>query len=117
MFNVVSAKKVHTAGLDLVITDPPYHDAIPFIGPDGHSSMYGWTRCSAPPGLQSLFSGASLSKWSREENDGELIDEPEPQGGNAAASKALLPEWHGGCLCRLWQSAERVWQAGRGVCE
>ena len=73
---------------DLILTDPPYYDAIPYS--DLMDFFYVWLRRSLhglSPELDRAF-GESLSpKWNHSANDGELIDDASRFAGNKAASK------------------------------
>lgn len=90
----VSATASPSKGLvDVVMTDPPYYDAIPYS--DLMDFFYVWLRRT-----QSGFAvetdqvlAESLSpKWNHAENDGELIDDPSRFGGDGAKSKAVYEE-------------------------
>lgn len=83
-----SAIAYQASDLDVVLTDPPYYDAI------GYAVLmdffYVWLR-RVLHGLSAEFDKAfsePLSpKWSHESNDGELIDDASRFGGDKAASK------------------------------
>ena len=71
---------------DVIITDPPYYDAIPYS--DLMDFFYVW--------LKRIFSGTQVGnsfleelspKWNAEEADGELIDDSSRHGGDKNASK------------------------------
>jgi adenine-specific DNA methylase len=75
-------------GYDLVVTDPPYYDAI------GYSVLmdffYVWLRRTLwglSPAYDAAFAAPLAPKWDREKNDGELIDDASRFGGDKAASK------------------------------
>ncbi|MEW6167943.1 MAG: DUF1156 domain-containing protein [Pseudomonadota bacterium] len=78
---------------DVVLTDPPYYDAIPYS--DLMDFFYVWLR-RALHGLSADVDTAffeSLSpKWSHERNDGELIDDASRFEGNKEASKRNYEE-------------------------
>jgi hypothetical protein len=83
-----SAKKADPRDLDLVITDPPYYDAIPYS--DLMDFFYVWLRRGVQglPAFSEHFREPLSPKWNTQENDGELIDDSSRHGGNAAVSKA-----------------------------
>ena len=65
--------------MDLVITDPPYYDAIPYS--DLMDFFYVWMRrvClgDSTSGINGVLLNTELApKWSHEAHDGELIDDP-----------------------------------------
>ena len=64
------------SGNDLIITDPPYYDAIPYS--DLMDFFYVWLRRLAPglsPEIESVFFNPLGPKWSHDSADGELIDD------------------------------------------
>lgn len=74
--------------IDLIVTDPPYYDAIPYS--DLMDFFYIWlhrtfheTINEHKMGFQSMLS----PKWERNEEDGELIDDESRFGGDRQASK------------------------------
>jgi putative DNA methylase len=83
-----SALAASGSGVDLVITDPPYYDAIPYS--DLMDFFYVWLKRSLR-GLSDEFDQvfhASLSpKWDHEKNDGELIDDESRFGSDKENSK------------------------------
>ena len=84
-----SATTVSKQGeFDVIVTDPPYYDAIPYS--DLMDYFYVWDRrlCSGPVtgGIQT-FASALGPKWDSEAGDGELIDDSSRFGGDAARSK------------------------------
>ena len=78
---------------DLVITDPPYYDAIPYS--DLMDFFYVWLRrCLAEVSDQitANFSSSLAPKWDHSANDGELIDDESRHDGNQSRSKAVYEE-------------------------
>jgi len=74
---------------DVVLTDPPYYDAIPYS--DLMDFFYVWlkrTLNGISPHLDSVFSSSLSPKWNTAEQDGELIDDASRHGGDKAKSKA-----------------------------
>jgi adenine-specific DNA methylase len=73
---------------DLVLTDPPYYDAIPYS--DLMDFFYVWLRRTLR-GLSlevdDAFHNATAPKWDHEANDGELIDDAGRFGGDKEKSK------------------------------
>ena len=78
---------------DLILTDPPYYDAIPYS--DLMDFFYVWLR-RATHGLSSAFDGAFKQplgpKWDHDANDGELIDDASRFDGDRALSKLNYEE-------------------------
>ena len=75
-------------GVDLILTDPPYYDAIPYS--DLMDFFYVWLRRSVPrlsAEVQSVFSEVLGPKWDHEGGDGELIDDAARFGGDKELSK------------------------------
>ncbi len=74
--------------VDLILTDPPYYDAIPYS--DLMDFFYIWLRRSVS-GLsfevESVFSDALGPKWDHGTDDGELIDDASRFGGDKERSK------------------------------
>jgi len=81
------------ASFDVVVTDPPYYDAIPYS--DLMDFFYVWLRRTLH-GLGAdydhTFSQALAPKWSHESNDGELIDDASRFNGDRGASKRNYEE-------------------------
>src|SRR5574338_1609043 len=76
---------------DVVVTDPPYYDAIPYS--DLMDFFYVWQRrIQAGLPLGCHFQNELGPKWDRERADGELIDDSSRFGGDAAASKAAYED-------------------------
>lgn len=83
-----SATSPTADGIDVVVTDPPYYDAIPYS--DLMDFFYVWLRRTLSDvfdSTQPVFSSRLAPKWSHESNDGELIDDASRFGGDKAASK------------------------------
>ncbi len=74
--------------VDLILTDPPYYDAIPYS--DLMDFFYIWLRRSIPglsAEVESVFSDALGPKWDHDAEDGELIDDAGRFGGDKELSK------------------------------
>jgi adenine-specific DNA methylase len=73
---------------DLVFTDPPYYDAIPYS--DLMDFFYLWLRRSiadAAPEFAVNFKNPLSPKWDDKAHDGELIDDSSRHGGDNEASR------------------------------
>ncbi len=83
-----SALEPSSKEFDIILTDPPYYDAIPYS--DLMDFFYIWLR-RATHGLSyqidSIFSEALGPKWSHDSEDGELIDDASRFGGDKKRSK------------------------------
>ncbi len=98
---------------DVIITDPPYYDAIPYS--DLMDFLYIWLRRvahSASNGLQDAFVSQLGPKWDSEIDDGELIDDASRFGGNRELSKRHyedgMAQAFGTCLESLKQDGRLV---------
>lgn len=83
-----SATQDAGSGFDLVLTDPPYYDAIPYS--DLMDFFYVWLRRTLKglsPEIDAAFSEPLSPKWNHEANDGELIDDASRFGGDKERSK------------------------------
>ncbi len=83
-------------GYDLVLTDPPHYDAIPYS--DLMDFFYVWLRRTldgSSPELLSAFRQPLSPKWDHDQNDGELIDDASRHEGDKARSKAVYEEGMG----------------------
>ena len=75
-------------GFDLICTDPPYYDAIPYS--DLMDFFHVWLRRALwglSPEIDAAFETPLGPKWDAAANDGELIDDAARFGGDRAASK------------------------------
>ena len=83
-----SALEPSSEEFDIILTDPPYYDAIPYS--DLMDFFYIWLR-RATHGLSnqmdSVFHDALGPKWDHDANDGELIDDALRFGGDKELSK------------------------------
>ncbi len=73
---------------DLILTDPPYYDAIPYS--DAMDFFYVWIKRNLSGILDTennAFSNTLSPKWNSDKNDGELIDDPLRFNGNKDISK------------------------------
>lgn len=103
----VQESAIHYAseGADLIVTDPPYYDAIPYS--DLMDFFYVWHRRTLL-GLAAVFDKAlnqPLSpKWDDRTNDGELIDDASRFGGNKEESKRVYEDG----MFRAFQACDRA---------
>ena len=75
-------------GFDLICTDPPYYDAIPYS--DLMDFFHVWLRRALwglSPAIDAAFGTPLGPKWNAAANDGELIDDAARFDGDRAASK------------------------------
>jgi len=81
------------AGFDVIVTDPPYYDAIPYS--DLMDFFLVWLR-RILAGISSehdkAFAETQAPKWDHEANDGELIDDAGRFGGSRELSKRNYEE-------------------------
>jgi len=83
-----SATQNKPAGLDLILTDPPYYGAIPYS--DTMDLFYMWLRRSAfglVTGTETAFADRLGPKWDQDERDGELVDDPSRHDGDSEQSR------------------------------
>jgi len=83
-----SALVASSTGTDIVLTDPPYYDAIPYS--DLMDFFYVWlkrTLYGLSPEFDEVFHANLSPKWDHEKNDGELIDDESRFDGNKETSK------------------------------
>ena len=83
-----SATEAVPSGFDVIITDPPYYDAIPYS--DLMDFFYVWLRRVlrvVVPETDPVFADPLGPKWSTACSDGELIDDASRFDGDKALSK------------------------------
>ena len=83
-----SALSAPSGQFDLICTDPPYYDAIPYS--DLMDFFHVWLRRALhglSPEMDETFAPALGPKWSEPSGDGELIDESARFGGDRERSK------------------------------
>lgn len=79
--------------VDLVVTDPPYYDAIPYS--DLMDWFYVWLRRSVfdlTPAHRNAMALPLGPKWDAEKRDGELVDDESRHGGDVELSKRAYEE-------------------------
>ena len=93
VINDSAIRSQETEFYDVIVTDPPYYDAISYS--DLMDYFYVWDRRSLH-GLSDSFTKAFSEtlgpKWQSEKQDGELIDDSSRFGGNAKQSKQNYEE-------------------------
>lgn len=90
---------------DIVVTDPPYYDAIPYS--DLMDFFYLWLRRilnGVSQDLDQIFEATLSPKWNHDKNDGELIDDASRHGGDRAKSKAVYEDG----MARVFQGCNNV---------
>ena len=83
----ISAVRV-SGDYDVVLTDPPYYDAIPYS--DLMDFFHVWLRRSThglSAEIDAAFHEPLGPKWDRDRNDGELVDQPNRFNGDRVASR------------------------------
>ena len=83
-----SATTCQEGSCDVIITDPPYYDAIPYS--DLMDFFYVWLRRSAfglTANVDAIFENTLGPKWDHEARDGELIDDASRFDGDPSRSK------------------------------
>jgi adenine-specific DNA methylase len=104
-----SAIAVDESGIDVIVTDPPYYDAIPYS--DLMDFFYVWLRrnlAGASAEMDATFSQPLSPKWDHQSNDGELIDDASRFEGNKDASKRNYEEG----MARAFQACHGALNAG-----
>jgi len=84
----LSAIKDGNGEYDLIVTDPPYYDAIPYA--DLMDFFYIWIRRilqDTSIEYTDTFMPTLAPKWDSDSNDGELIDDDSRHGGDIELSK------------------------------
>ena len=84
-----SAIEPQSGPFDVICTDPPYYDAIPYS--DLMDFFYVWLRrvlLGVSPETDAVFAEPLGPKWDHAAGDGELIDDASRFGGVREASKA-----------------------------
>ena len=83
-----SAADPAPGGFDVICTDPPYYDAIPYS--DLMDFFHVWLRRTmhgVAPEADAVFANPLGPKWGAASGDGELIDDASRFGGDKALSK------------------------------
>jgi len=88
-----SATKQINGSFDVIVTDPPYYDAIPYS--DLMDFFYIWLRrilYGQSIEVDKSFAEPLSPKWNHQENDGELIDDASRFNGDRERSKKVYEE-------------------------
>ncbi len=102
-----SALKEISETFDLIATDPPYYDAIPYS--DLMDFFYIWLRrClhGLSPEFDEAFKEPLSPKWNHEQNDGELIDD----AGRFSGRKEQSKENYETGMARVFSSCHKALQ-------
>jgi len=94
-----------TGHFDLVVTDPPYYDAIPYS--DLMDFFYVWLRRTLyglSPEIDVAFREPLGPKWNHEASDGELIDDASRFGGDKDKSRNAYEDG----MFRAFQACHRA---------
>jgi putative DNA methylase len=78
---------------DAIVTDPPYYDAIPYS--DLMDFFYVWLRRTLyglDADFDNAFSDILGPKWTVQQNDGELVDQPGRFGHDAIISRRIYED-------------------------
>ena len=98
-----SAIEEQNGQYDLIITDPPYYDAIPYS--DLMDFFYVWLRRvahSVSNGLEEAFEPQLGPKWDAETGNGELIDDASRFGGDKTLSKQNYEDGMAQAFVKCW---------------
>ncbi|MGH7707439.1 MAG: DUF1156 domain-containing protein [Candidatus Dormibacteria bacterium] len=88
--DLASATTTINTKVDVVLTDPPYYDAIPYS--DLMDFFHVWLRRTLyglTPDFDRAFAEPLSPKWDADADDGELIDDCSRVNGDKEASKAI----------------------------
>ncbi|MDE0041068.1 MAG: DUF1156 domain-containing protein, partial [Candidatus Poribacteria bacterium] len=95
---------IHSDTFDVIITDPPYYDAIPYS--DLMDYFYLWnkrTLVNTDNGFGSAFSNSAGPKWNHDISDGELIDDASRFNGDSIASQENYERGMAEAFRRCWE--------------
>ncbi len=92
IFHQSAISFTETESYDLIFTDPPYYDAIPYS--DLMDFFYIWLRRLKYNAEKSSspFKKCTTIKWDSEKKDGELIDDNSRHDGDSSKSKAVYED-------------------------
>ena len=91
--HIRSAIDLRAGAVDLVCTDPPYYDAIPYS--DLIDFFHVWLRRvlhGVSSEIDASFAGPLGPKWDHERNDGELVDQPGRFDLDGSASRSAYED-------------------------
>jgi adenine-specific DNA methylase len=92
-------------GVELIVTDPPYYNAIPYS--DLMDLFYIWLRrtmADVAPAYAPLKEMVLSPKWDRDSNDGELIDDESRHDGDGSASRSSYEDG----MFRVFQRCNQI---------
>ncbi|SDM71875.1 Adenine-specific DNA methylase, contains a Zn-ribbon domain [Catalinimonas alkaloidigena] len=101
--NAISTTEENTA--DIVLTDPPYYDAIPYSAL--MDFFYVWLRRTIyglSPEIDEAFKEPLAPKWDHNRNEGELIDDAARFEGNKEVSKKAYEDG----MARAFEACHRA---------
>lgn len=105
--NGSAIKQLH-GGLDLVITDPPYYDAIGYgVVMDFFAVWLKRTISGLIPEVAENLANLGKPKWDHEESDGELVDDADRHGGDRGKSKASYEDGMAKAFIAAFRSLSR----------
>ena len=90
---------------DVICTDPPYYDAIPYS--DLMDFFHVWLRRTLhglAPEIDEAFAEPLGPKWNADAQDGELIDDAARFGGDRKASKQNYEDGMARAFKRFWEA-------------
>ena len=88
-----SAMELNVADIDVICTDPPYYDAIPYS--DLMDFFHVWLRRvlhGLSPETDAAFATPLGPKWDHDDDDGELVDQPGRFNADETASKTAYEQ-------------------------
>ena len=103
-----SAIDTRLDNVDLIITDPPYYDSIPYS--DLMDFFHVWLRrllYGVVPDSDPVFADPLGPKWDSEAEDGELIDDASRFGGDKSLSKKIYEDG----MARAFQACHQTLNA------
>jgi len=105
--NGSAIKQLH-GGLDLVITDPPYYDAIGYgVVMDFFAVWLKRTISGLIPEVAENLADLGKPKWDHEASDGELVDDADRHGGDRSKSKASYEDGMAKAFIAAFESLNR----------
>jgi putative DNA methylase len=100
-----SAIQIGSGKYDVVMTDPPYYDAIAYS--NIMDFFYVWLRRALnhlSPELDTAFRETLAPKWNNQKNDGEIVDDASRHNGDRVKSKAVYEDG----IARVFQGCGNV---------
>ena len=100
-----SASLAQPGPWDVIVTDPPYYDAIPYS--DLMDFFYVWLRRTLfglSPNIDNAIAESLTPKWNHDTNDGELIDDASRFAGDKDKSRMVYEDG----MFRVFQNCYKV---------